>query len=244
MKVAADLFCFSEFVSISLIFFATITENIPYKSFSWMNAFKAVIQTGKYRFLLSNSSELNSMEMEAFQFSPANVCFGLGYAITFFLFLLTYNLMIGFCITAILTLWLSVNDFYSQSISCLKSFVHQPDADKPEEHQTPFAVHKTCTRDKEKLFVSTLKKYTELKKLAWKINEALGELFMCSSLAFCFFLAVHLGFIFDDQTWAMKLLIYHYLIKTILFCILSGDICQKVGKKLFIYLFIVSHKIV
>jgi len=238
MKVAAALFSFSEFLGILLIFLTPITGNVLYEGFSWTNPFKAFIQQGKYRFLLSNSSKLNSVEMEAFQFSPANICVGLGYAITFFLFLLTYNLMIGFCITAILTLWLCVNDFHSQSISCLESFLHEPNADKPEEHKSSLAVHNmTCTREREKLFVSILKKYTELKKLAWKINSALGELFLCSTFAICFFFAVNLRDIFDEQTLDTKLIIYHFLIKLILFCILSGDICQKVGMQ-FIHLFI------
>jgi len=197
MKVAAALFCFSEFVGILIIFLSPITGKIQYEKYSWTNASKAFIQNAKYRFLLSNSSKLNSVEIEAFQFSSANICLGLAYTITFFSFLLTYNLMIGFCITAILTLWLSVNDFYSQSISCLESFLHQPaDADKPDENNSALPVHQTCTRNKEKLFVRILKKYTELKKLAWKINAALGELFLCSTFATCFYFAINLSDIY------------------------------------------------
>jgi len=101
------------------------------------------------------------VEIEAFNISPADICIGIGYGITVFFFVLSYNLMLAFCITAALTLWLAVNDFYNQSVLLLESSLHPRESGDGHKEQKPTnIVYQKCARDQEKLFATLLESTT------------------------------------------------------------------------------------
>jgi len=219
VKFAAVLLSLAEILGVLHILLDSVRGGIPPNNFSWTNAVKAFIQRGKFCFFLCYHSELyNWEEIEALQISAVNTCIGLGYAMTSFVFLLSYNFMLAFNLTAVLTLWLAVKEFYNQSVSCLGSSLHPPESVN--------TVHKKY--DQEKLFTSLLERYIELKTLAWKINEALGGLFLCTTFETCYFFALNLADIFAEKRWAAKIIVYHFVMKTSLFFTLSSDICHKV----------------
>jgi len=229
-EFAAVLFSFSEFLDVFVLILGSIHGGIPTDGFSWTKALKAFIQKGKFCFFLCDFSELyNWVEIEALQISPANIFIGLGYAMTSFVFLLSYNFMLAFNLTAVLTLWLIVNDFYKKIQLCLEASLHPPEpSDGPKEHKLAYTVHNKCASDNEKLFNGLLESYNEVKKLAGKINEALGEPFLCTTFVTCYFFAINLSAIYAEQRWAAKIIVYHFLIKTVVFFNLPGDICHKV----------------
>jgi len=229
------LFSFSELLVALLTLFVSISSiksDIEPHGFSWRNTIKAFIQKGKFCFFLSNDPGVSVfghylVGFEGSQISPGDIFIGLGYGIMTFIFLLSYNITLAFSLTGVLTLWLAVNEFYNQSVLCLESSLHPPESgDRPKEHKPFYTVHKKY--DKEKLFSCLLESYTEVKQLATKINETLGGLFLGTIFLTTFYFAINLEKIFVQEKGNAKVVIYYFVIKTILFFILSGDICRKV----------------
>jgi len=232
-EFAAVLFSFSELLHVLLIFFSTIPAGVSplsSQSIDWKKAIKAYIQRGRFCFFLSDYTTLNMVQIEAFQISPADIFIGVGYGMINLIFLLSYNLSFAFCVTAVLTLWLAVNDFYKQGVSCFESPLHFPKRTNngPKEHEPACAAHQKCARSQERLFTSLMESYTELKTLATKINESLGGVFLGGTVTTTFFFALNLSEIFGEIRWEYKLVVYYFIVKMSLFFALSGDICHKV----------------
>jgi len=230
IKFTAVAFCVLEFLCIFLITAYSIQENIPPEVLNFENGIKAFIQFGKNALFLSNTSKLTVEEFKTFEFSSENVLVGFGYGIMLCFFLMGYNFYIAFCLTAVATLWLAVKDFYEKSFRSMDLYWSQVTRGLDDKHT--FAILKKNAGksrvDDSEQFVLLLERYTKVKNLASKINEALGELFLIHTFAICFNYATNFDRIFSAKGWENKTIMYYFLVKNGAFLILSADICQKV----------------
>jgi len=215
----------------------SIPTIIPNHDSSWENGMKSLIQREKHAFFLTNTSKLTLKELDTFEFSATNICVGLGYGIARFSFLIGLNFSLALWLTAIITLWIATTDFCNKSSKSLSldmsessdSSVHCPDINRMKRRRNAFIISRNLENDQEKSFDNFLESYTELKKLAYKINESLGEVFLTVPFSICFFYATELGVIFAAERWLQKLNNYYYFIKAAILVIMSADICRKVS---------------
>jgi len=233
-----------EFFSIFLITAYSVQESLPPEVLNFENGIKLFIQKGKHAFFLSSSPNLTIEEFETFKFSPGNILVGCGYATMYFFFLMGYNFYIAFCLTAVATLWLAVKDFCEKSLQSLDvhlglSAAHDPEANRREERIARFVIVKENTdgvHEVDKTFLSGwLDSYIKMKKLASKINESLGEVFLVFPLFICFYYATELTIIFTPNRRLHKIKIYWFLIKEGAIMILAADICRKVSALLCVH---------
>jgi len=67
-----------------------------------------------------------------------------------------------------------------------ESSVHCPDINRIKRRRNAFIISRNLENDQEKSFDNFLESYTELKKLAYKINESLGEVCLTVPFSICF----------------------------------------------------------
>jgi len=205
--------------------------------FSWESVFKSLVVKGKRFFFISEKELLEPAEFNALDMTSINISIGIGYVIMIY-----YSYMTAICanviyLMAVVTLWISTDDFSKKCISNIDSWLA---------HQVPWTEHvaktdsnksqhvvvsKVHSSKKNAQFVQFLQHYTELQSFASDLNEILGELCLVYPTYVCFYYATELHRLFTSAGWIDQLTAYYLLLQKVATFILAAEICRKVCQR-------------